>query len=67
MKRKVSLTPWRRVLPEKVTCFQLYRKFPTFYGTRMFVVAFTKAAVCPYPEADRSSTYLSILLPEDLF
>jgi hypothetical protein len=27
------LTPWSRVLLEKVTGFQLIQKFPTLYGT----------------------------------
>jgi len=27
------LTPWSRVLLEKVTGFQLVKKFPTFHGT----------------------------------
>ena len=38
------LTPWSRVLPEKLTtCLQLVRKFPEYYGTRRFTTAFTKA------------------------
>jgi len=28
------LTPWSRVLLEKLTGFQLVKKLPTFYGTR---------------------------------
>jgi hypothetical protein len=36
------LTPWRRVL-EKLTNFQLVKKFLAFYGTRMFITAFTSA------------------------
>ena len=27
------LTPWSRVLLEKLTSFQLVKKFPAFYGT----------------------------------
>jgi len=27
------LTPWSKVLHEKLTGFQLVKKFPTFYGT----------------------------------
>jgi len=27
------LTPWRRVLLEKLTSFHLVKKFPAFYGT----------------------------------
>jgi len=37
------LTPWSRVLLEKLTVFQLLKKFPTFYGTRKFITAFTSA------------------------
>ena len=37
------LTPWSRVLPEKLTGSQLLKKFPAFYGTRRFITAFTKA------------------------
>jgi hypothetical protein len=28
------LTPWNRILLEKLTGFQLVKKFPAFYGTR---------------------------------
>jgi hypothetical protein len=45
------LTPWSRGLVEKLTTSQLVKKFPAFYGTRMFITAFT----CPYPESDQSS------------
>ena len=37
-----SLTPRSRVLLEKLTASQLV-KFPTFYGTRKFITAFTTA------------------------
>jgi hypothetical protein len=35
------LTPWSRVLLEKLTVLKLVKKFPTFYGTRRFTTAFT--------------------------
>ena len=35
------LTPWCRVLLEKLTGLQLVKKFPAFYGTRRFINAFT--------------------------
>ena len=38
-----KLTPWSRVLLEKLTSSQLVKKFPAFYGTRRFVTAFTSA------------------------
>ena len=37
------LTPWNRVLPEKITCSPIVKKFPAFYGTRTFIIAFTSA------------------------
>jgi len=38
-----SLSPCSTVLLEKLTSFQLVKKFPTFYGTRRFITAFTNA------------------------
>ena len=35
------LTPWCRVLLEKLTGLQLVKKFPTFHGTRWFITALT--------------------------
>ena len=35
------LTPWCRVLLEKLTGLQLVKKFPTFYETRRFITALT--------------------------
>ena len=35
------LTPWCRVLLEKLTGLQLVKKFPAFHGTRMFITALT--------------------------
>jgi hypothetical protein len=35
------LTPWNRVLLEKLTVFQLVKKFSAFYGTRRLITAFT--------------------------
>ena len=37
------LTPWSRVLLEKLTGFQPVKKFPAFYGTPRFITAFTSA------------------------
>jgi hypothetical protein len=34
------LTPWSRVL-EKLTGSQLFKKFPTFYGTQRFIITLT--------------------------
>jgi len=35
------LTPWCRVLLEKLTGLQLVKKFPAFDGTRLFITALT--------------------------
>ena len=37
------LTPFSTVLLEKLTGFQLVKKFPEFYGTQRFITAFTSA------------------------
>jgi hypothetical protein len=38
-----TLTPWSKVLLEKLIVAQLIKKLPTFHGTRMFITALTKA------------------------
>ena len=35
------ITPWCRVLLEKLTGLQLFEKFPAFHGTRRFITALT--------------------------
>ena len=40
---QVPLTPRSRVLLEKLTGYQLVKKFPALYGTRRFITAFTRA------------------------
>ena len=86
LERKLSvtylLTPWNRVLLEKLTYFLLVKKFPVFYGNRRFITAFTRAATCHFPEPDQSSphphptsrrsililsSHLRLGLPSDLF
>jgi hypothetical protein len=37
------LTPWSRVLLEKLIGLQLVKKFPAFYGARRFLTALTSA------------------------
>jgi hypothetical protein len=37
------LTPWSRVLPEKLKRPELLKKFPAFCRTRRFITAFTRA------------------------
>ena len=77
------LTPWCKVLLEKLTGLQLVKKFPTFHGTRRFITALTTVrhlslswaspiqSIYPHPTSWRSililSTHLRLGLPSDLF
>jgi len=77
------LTPWCRVLIEKLTGLQLVKKFPAFHGTRRFITAFTSVrhlslswaspikSIYPHPTSWRSvlilSTHLCLGLPSGLF
>ena len=77
------LTPWCRVLLEKLTGLQLVKKFPTFYGTQRFITALTSArnlslswaspiqSPYPHPTSWRSililSTHLRLGLPSGFF
>ena len=40
------LTPWSRVLLEKLTRSQPVKKFPAFYGNREFITSITSAIIC---------------------
>jgi len=61
------LSPRIRVLIEKLTGFQLVKKFPAFYGTRRFITAFTSSCQnCPYSEPSQSSSCPHLPLPEAL-
>ena len=76
------LTPWSRVLFEKLTGLQLAKKFPTFCGTQRFIVTFTSAlhlplswassiqSIPPHPTSWRSililSSHLHLGLPSGL-
>ena len=76
------LTPWRRVLLEKLTGLQLVKKFPAFHGTRKFITARTSVrhlslswaspiqSIYPHPTSWRSililSTQLRLGLPSGL-
>ena len=77
------LTPWSRVLLEKLTGCQLVKKFPAFYGTIRFITAFTSArqlslswtnsiqSIPPHPTSWRPtlilSSHLRLGLPSGLF
>jgi hypothetical protein len=37
------LTPWSRIVLEKLTVTQLVKKFPAFCGAQRFIAAFRKA------------------------
>ena len=41
--KHIILTPWTRVLLEKLTSLQLVKKLPAFYGSRRFITALTSA------------------------
>jgi hypothetical protein len=38
-----TITPWSRVLPEKVEVTQLVKKFPAFYGIQRFITMLIRA------------------------
>ena len=77
------LTPWCRVLLEKLTGLQLVKKFPAFHGTRRFITVLTSVrhlylswanpiqSTDPYPTSWRSililSTHLRLGLPSGVF
>ena len=78
-----TLTPWCRVLLEKLTGLQLVKKFPAFHGTRRFITALTSIhhlslswaspiqSTYPHPTSWRSililSTHLRLGLPSGFF
>ena len=41
------LTPWCRIILEKLTALQLVKKFPAFHGTRRFITALTSGQPNP--------------------
>jgi hypothetical protein len=51
---------------EKLTGFQLGKKFPPFNGTKGSLLQSQVPATCPYPEPARLSPNHYIPLPEDL-
>jgi hypothetical protein len=77
------LTPWSRVLLEKLIDSRLVKKFPAFYGNQRFITAFTSArhlslcwaspiqSITPQPNSWRStlilSSHLRLGFPSGLF
>ena len=59
------LTPWSGVLLEKLTGSQLVKKFPAFYGTRLFITAFTSARHLLPPRVSSIQSIPPHPLPED--
>jgi hypothetical protein len=59
-----SLTPRSRVHLEKLTGFHLVKKFPTFYGTRRYITAFTSARHLPLSWANsiQPTSWRSLLI-----
>ena len=51
------LTPWCRVLLEKLTGLQLLKTFPAFHGTRSFITALTSVR---HPSLSSASPFQSI-------
>jgi hypothetical protein len=60
------LSPWSRVLPEKLIGLQLVKKFPAFYGTLRFITTFTSARHLSLSWASSIQSISHIPLPEDL-
>ena len=75
------LTPWCKVLLEKLTGLQLVKKFPAFHGTRRFITALTSfrhlslswassiQSIYPHPTSCRFiliSTHLCLGLPSGI-
>ena len=76
------LTPWCRVLLEKLTVLQVVKKFPAFHGTRRFITVLTSVRhlslswastiqfIYPHPTSWRSililSTHLRLGIPTGL-
>jgi hypothetical protein len=47
----LSLTPWIRVLFEKLLVCQLVKKFLAFYGNQMFITVFSRACLFSFPKS----------------
>jgi len=60
-------TPWSRVLLEKLTGFQLVKKFPAFYGTWRFITAVTSVYHLSLSWAILIQPIPHIPIPEETF
>ena len=61
----MTLTPWCRVLLEKLTGLQLVKKFPAFHGTRKFITVLTSFRHLSLSWASPISPYTHIPSPGD--
>ena len=59
------LTPWSRVLLEKLTGSAASQEIPRIFGTQSSSPYPQAPATCPYPEPTPSSPHNSLPLPED--
>ena len=60
------LTPWSRVLLEKLTGSAASQEIPRIFGNPKIPQPYQQApATCPYPEPTPSSPHNSLPLPED--
>jgi hypothetical protein len=68
----VIITPWSRVLSEKLKHHKLLKKFPAFYGTRRFITIITRVRhlslswatlIQPMPPSNLSKIHFNIILP----
>jgi hypothetical protein len=58
------LTPWSRVLLEKLTGSAASQEILRIFGTRRFLTVPQAPAACPYLEPTPSSPHNSLPLPE---
>jgi hypothetical protein len=59
--RNNELTPWSRILLQKLTVAQLVEKFPAFMEPESSLPCSQQPATDPYPEPDESSPQFSTL------
>ena len=60
-----KITPWSRVLLEKLTLCQLVNNLPTFYWAQIFITAFTSAHQLSLTWASSVQSISHIAIPED--